>query len=233
MSDKGNSKKEVDRNFLETIEILNYHRVSYWVCHGTLLGIIRDGALIPWDHDIDIAVWADSVTKIHIINLMSSRNYVLKHDGYDFDFLTFTKDGGREVDFNFYRTSQDKKIAFSEWFISRSKLAGAIGVLARASTYSGQHSGLIRKIAFVSPIFHWLEIFLKKNKLLYRSAGYTTPVNLLSDVKYITIDGTQVSVPLLSEDVLEYVYGMDWRTPKEVYDWTKESPSTKISKERF
>ena len=44
-------------NFLETINILNNNKIQYWLCHGTLLGIIRDNELIPWDHDIDIAVW--------------------------------------------------------------------------------------------------------------------------------------------------------------------------------
>ena len=45
-----------DRNFLDTISILNKNKVDYWVCHGTLLGIIRDGKLIEWDNDIDIGV---------------------------------------------------------------------------------------------------------------------------------------------------------------------------------
>ena len=37
-------------------DILNSNNIPYWICHGTLLGIIRDSQLIPWDHDIDIFV---------------------------------------------------------------------------------------------------------------------------------------------------------------------------------
>ena len=46
-----------DPNFKECIEVLNKLKIDYWVCHGTLLGIMRDKSLIPWDNDIDIGSW--------------------------------------------------------------------------------------------------------------------------------------------------------------------------------
>ena len=51
------SKSKIDQNLIETIGILEKNDIPYWLCQGTLLGIIRDDELIPWDHDIDIAVW--------------------------------------------------------------------------------------------------------------------------------------------------------------------------------
>ena len=47
---------KTDPNFILTIKIFNSLRINYWVCQGTLLGIIRDQSLIPWDPDIDLAI---------------------------------------------------------------------------------------------------------------------------------------------------------------------------------
>ena len=40
MGFKNNSKKKVDKNFALSIKILNQNKIRYWICHGTLLGII-------------------------------------------------------------------------------------------------------------------------------------------------------------------------------------------------
>ena len=65
--------KNIDKNFVEVINILNQKKIQYWICHGTLLGIIREGKLIEWDHDVDIAVWNDDISKDSIINLMKEK----------------------------------------------------------------------------------------------------------------------------------------------------------------
>ena len=51
--------KNEDPNFIDVINLFNKYKIDYWICHGTLLGIIRDKKLIEWDHDIDIALWDD------------------------------------------------------------------------------------------------------------------------------------------------------------------------------
>ena len=43
---KKNSKNNLDTNLKETIKIFEDHHIDYWICHGTLLGIIRDDELI-------------------------------------------------------------------------------------------------------------------------------------------------------------------------------------------
>lgn len=44
--------------------VLEHHNVNYHVDAGTLLGIYRDGKLIPWDDDLDIAVSAADMEDI-------------------------------------------------------------------------------------------------------------------------------------------------------------------------
>ena len=53
----------LDQNFVLAINLLNKYKIKYWLCHGTLLGIIRDNSLIEWDNDIDIAVWKMLIIK--------------------------------------------------------------------------------------------------------------------------------------------------------------------------
>ena len=44
------------RMIFDTLDILEKHNIKYWFDDGTLLGIIRDDDLIPWDHDADFGV---------------------------------------------------------------------------------------------------------------------------------------------------------------------------------
>ena len=67
MYSETDSKKKIDPNLIEIINLLDKNEISYWVCHGTLLGIVRDKDLIPWDHDIDIAVWDEKNLKEKLI----------------------------------------------------------------------------------------------------------------------------------------------------------------------
>ena len=80
MVDKNYSEAAIDPNFVETIRLLNENKISYWVCHGSLLGLIRDGKLIPWDHDIDIAVWNREYKKKDILNLFVLAGFQLIDD---------------------------------------------------------------------------------------------------------------------------------------------------------
>jgi len=46
------------------IDLLNAMKIHYWLDSGSLLGMIRDGALIKDDNDLDISIWADQTEKI-------------------------------------------------------------------------------------------------------------------------------------------------------------------------
>lgn len=44
--------------------ILDENDIPYVLDNGTLLGIVRDGGLIPWDNDLDIAVKQDYLDRL-------------------------------------------------------------------------------------------------------------------------------------------------------------------------
>jgi len=55
----------MEHNPLPTfITLLEQIGVPYWLDSGSLLGIHRERRLLPWDHDIDIGMWASDMAKV-------------------------------------------------------------------------------------------------------------------------------------------------------------------------
>ena len=75
---KGNYHRRMKKMLLKTIDILNEKRFKYWLDAGTLLGILRDGDLIPWDYDADLGIPADSADEIMKLRLDFLPNYLIK-----------------------------------------------------------------------------------------------------------------------------------------------------------
>ena len=67
-----------DKNLVDSVKILEDIQQNYWVCHGTLLGIIRDKNLIPWDNDIDLGVWKKNLKKNIIVKEFKKNKFLLK-----------------------------------------------------------------------------------------------------------------------------------------------------------
>ena len=103
---------EDDEIFVKVAELLKNNNINYWICHGTLLGVIRDNMLLPWDHDIDFAVWADEVSKDQILKIFINSGFKQEIIMDEFDNLFFSTKGKR-VDINFYRRNKD--IAYTKW----------------------------------------------------------------------------------------------------------------------
>ena len=73
-----NYHKKMKDMLLKTIDILNDNNIKYWLEAGTLLGVIRDGDLIPWDYDADIGIYADSIEDIMKLKMKFFPKYLIK-----------------------------------------------------------------------------------------------------------------------------------------------------------
>ena len=65
------------------IDILNDIGLKYWLDAGTLLGIIRDGDLIPWDYDADIGILPETSHEIMKHRIKFLPKYSINSDGFD------------------------------------------------------------------------------------------------------------------------------------------------------
>jgi len=50
-------------NLLEFKRVLDKYNINFWISHGTLLGVYRDGKLIDYDHDCDISLKVSEFSK--------------------------------------------------------------------------------------------------------------------------------------------------------------------------
>ena len=217
----------IDPNFVLAINIFNKSKINYWVCQGTLLGIIRDQSLIPWDPDIDFAILERNFDEKLIEKIMKKNGFIKKKKFFKNDNLfTFKKKGGRDVDVNIY--DQDKKNGFVQtiWFVPKNLIMRLIEVLSFSKSYKGRFRLIINLLSFSESYFRLIKKSLVNKKIFYKKAGYAHPYKFISKFKKKNFFGQNIIVPFFYLDYLEYMYGKNWRKPKKKYNWFKDSPST-------
>ncbi len=227
-----------EKVLLQTVKILDETNINYWVDGGTLLGIIRDNQLLPWDYDIDFSVWSHEVTKDEIVELLKNHGYEYMPSVYEMDCIQFFKDDNR-VDIDFYTRGEEvssvlwrvpsknivKRVLGSvilQFYINEKKLAFKQGYnISKIKRMVGKFSVFIPNII--------LKKLYALTTNLYDVLG-SQCTNELLQFKKIRYKNYELSVPIESEKYLEYFYGKDWKVPKKDYDWTTEM--TNLTQER-
>lgn len=223
-----NKNKIIDPNFTDVINIFNQNKIKYWLCHGTLLGIMRDSSLIEWDHDIDLALWDSLNEKNKIIELMLNNGFALRKGfGIENDVISFSRNGGRIVDINFYLRKKLKnsheKVAYIKWFVPKNIFCKIIDALSKSRKYNGKFKIIIRLFFLFEGFFNYLKLILIKFNFFYKEIGYSEPEYLLKNIKKIELDNLSLNIPNEYEKYLEYLYGKNWKTPNRNYIWYKDS----------
>ena len=62
------------------IEILASEGIRYFVDHGTLLGLVRDGDIISWDDDIDFSIHSDDLEKVVMCMSRNIKKFPLSNE---------------------------------------------------------------------------------------------------------------------------------------------------------
>lgn len=64
--------------------ICNKYNLKYYLCYGTLIGVIRHQGFIPWDDDIDVAMPLEDYNKfVKIAQSELGDKYFLQNDKTD------------------------------------------------------------------------------------------------------------------------------------------------------
>jgi len=66
---------KMESTLFRVVDILNIHKISYWVTDGTLLGIVREDRILPWDSDIDIAVYKSEVSMVEVLEIFTKNGF--------------------------------------------------------------------------------------------------------------------------------------------------------------
>lgn len=208
MSDLERRMDVNERNLHEIVVFLQRHGIQFWIDQGTLLGIVRDDALLPWDKDIDISVWPEEFDRI--VRLRPE----LRRMGYYFELHEY-KDC-------LYLSRADGY--FIE--IGRYCVEGDVAVHKNNPPRINSSERLIKRLlkSLPAPLYFRLRNFGRrwhvKETIIFR-----TPLKYFSEFRTIRFRGLELQVPAATESYLAFKYGPDWRIPVRDWDYSLQDGS--------
>ncbi len=223
----------------KAIDILEALKIDYWVTDGTLLGIVRENRILPWDSDIDLGVWKSEISSSEIVE-------TLKAHGFNYievlpvtDSLRFRIDDV-QLDINMYTEHNGE--TFVKWASNPLGKIDKLIVQITAKIFENDKRSPIRNkekdpavIFAVRYVLFFVAFFLTKtmrekmyefarSRYLYLGTAY--PTKLMS-TKTIIFKQKEIRVPIKSEEYLKLTYGEDWRTPNRDYIWEEDTANLK------
>lgn len=208
--------------------ILERLGLSWWLDQGTLLGLVRDGALLPWDSDIDLGVWSSDIERTRPVLVREMRreyNVTVR----DEKIKAEPRDSeGLSIDLQIYRIEGEQAwttlpVRRRRNFLLR-KLRKPLSRRLDAIKDRVNNRLAHRRVPDEDreAPFDWLERLDHRISVL-RTWIKTEPVLLSVDARYylerewIDVQGRRLPVPGRTEEYLAMKYGEDWRIPRR--DW--------------
>lgn len=225
-----------DKNLRDVSETLQKLEVRHFLAHGTLLGLVREGDFLPWDKDIDFALFDPGDKELLALQRSLEESGFSVHAGNH--AMKCYRTQGMTVDLNFYfpvsaeATGKDKSSIWRRIFIvpdgPRTVLLLQTKVKAiRAYVRDGKEpTSAIKRILLglfsyfpsirdrTFSFFEWL----LKLKISEKEACYELPDSLVR-FRLIELEDHDVVVPEEPELVLATTYGADWQTPRRSPFW--------------
>ncbi len=236
-------------NYLKDVKsVLDEKSIPFWLEDGTLLGAVRDGRMIPWDHDMDLGSFESAFQSK---NLRKEITEILFQKGFSVFFfpnsVALYKDDFH-IDIILLKKVENNKDFVVNRFLSQNAVSHLLVKLHKLSKASFYGKPRLKNVAGTRDliktnfffIMHSLPQFLRnslyglaRNTLSkYEKAKYytlQTPAKHFRNLKNIKYGGNIINIPNEAESYLEKKYG-DWKTPPkdpskwkwyEVGEWPK------------
>lgn len=227
------------RNLREAKEILDMLGIKYWLDWGTLLGAVRDGKIIEWDHDIDLGAMRDSWEKIlSIIHKFEESGFYTERGqlGGGVSFARF----GISLQIFLYQTKgEDAFIPYPAGKLA-DLIARGLGVLGHLRLFPEANIWIKLRLIKAKALRYFLSLFMSKKPLFNLVQGrggikfrqIIIPKYYFGNLATIEFYGMKFNIPSDTESYLKYHYGEDWRTPKREWDAVRDDGSFRLLRER-
>ena len=232
-------------NLRDTKEIFNKLGIKFWLDWGTLLGAVREGKIIEWDHDVDLGLMAEDFEKnASVFSEMKKKGFFLKEPVISepkLFVLNFWRSGYNVGIWPYYGLDKNKLKVFHYYSVSKNLIAHFLWYLwcsleCRRGIYVPINKFKLIVATSIKIFTHLLpekikpplikiikKIFVKKN--YFKPLEIIVPQHYFENFKTIKFYDMEFEIPFNSEGYLEYKYGPDWRVPKKKWDWVKEDRS--------
>ena len=130
--------QELALSLIEINGICKKHGLYFWLNYGALLGMVREGRLLPWNNDVELGCWAHDTSKDKIKAIADHLNSAGYTCFYYSSFGTFSIKKGDRVDININLY----------WIIDEF----AVRPHETACKYQGNN--------FLASLFYWLAVFI-------------------------------------------------------------------------
>ncbi len=89
---EGKNLVQAENLLSDVITIFESCNITYWLEGGTLLGLRREGRLLPWDDDLDISIHESEFNKLSLLqNTLKKKGYRVRTRVFEKDLDVFKK----------------------------------------------------------------------------------------------------------------------------------------------
>ena len=216
-----------DKNLLDAVNIFNDLNIKYFLANGSLLGLIRDGDLLPWDNEIDLVIFKSDLNLVLFKILKKKfkiKNFKYVQGNFDSKHIKFKRNEGRVIDINIgFKTFQkNNEIFITQYFFYTKK---NLNFFLKFIIF---FFNKLKKIFGIFILFQNLRLKLFKYLDLFDKVEYNIPEKFLFNFIHIKINNTLINIPKEYEEVLKAIYGNSWvkKIDKKEY-YKKLLPSSK------
>lgn len=220
----------------QTKEVLDKKNIEFWLDAGTILGAVRSGRFISWDHDVDLGIWYDKIsedTKMLVCEELYKKGLKIRIAESHMNIKS-EREPELWIDLNFYRLRGDDAII--PVFYPRNLIGKSLYVLWSILASPDYPSDFKRRefsikrfivkilVSITRNISRVIPSFLRKRIAyiifaVYKRIGSKdvspiTPSTYFKNLSIIKFYGMQLKVPAKIEEYLIYKYGEDWQIPK-------------------
>lgn len=95
---EGKNLVQAEKLLADVISIFESCEVTYWLEGGTLLGLRREGRLLPWDNDLDISMHSKESHKLKLLmQTLKKKGFRVRTRIFDKDSAVFVKGNLRMI----------------------------------------------------------------------------------------------------------------------------------------